>query len=142
MSEINNELLLTRMVEISKFDSTNILELKELEDFLLTTMIKLGGIGLASNQVNKRYRAFAMYIQNVPEVLFNPKIIKFSKDSIKVEEGCLSYPNIVRTKYRHSVVEVEWKNYAGTKYQAWLEGMDAVCAQHELDHLNGKEWNE
>ena len=142
MSEIDNELLLTRMIEITKFDSTNVTELVHLEDFLIATMIKLGGVGLASNQVNKRYRAFAMYIRDVPQVLFNPRVVMYSKDSIKSEEGCLSYPNITRIKYRHSLVEVEWKNYAGTKYQTWLEGQDAVCFQHELDHLNGKEWNE
>ena len=140
--EINNKLLLTRMDEVSKFDSTNIVEYAALADSLITTMIKFKGAGLAANQVGKRYRAFAVYVHDYPQVMFNPKLLAHKGNIIVVKEGCLSYPDIFKEKSRFSTVLVNWRNHAGTEYQAELEGIEAIAFQHELNHLNGKDWSD
>ena len=140
--ELNDTILLEVMPLIEKFDQSNIVEYAALADSLISAMTRLEGIGLAANQVGKRYRAFAMYIRGIPEVLFNPRVLDWTKGFVFVEEGCLSYPNIKQQKARAPSLEVEWKNHAGTKYQTWLDKLDAIAFQHELDHLNGKKWIE
>lgn len=140
MSEINNKLLFTKIPEEVTFDKTTIVEYAKVSDDLISTMIKLCGVGLAANQVGLRYRAFAMFVNNYPEVLFNPKITQKVRGLTIMEEGCLSYPNKILLKARMPEIEVSWKNHAGTNYKQWLKGIEAICFQHELNHLDGKDW--
>ena len=114
------------------------------------------GIGLAANQVGIDAQVAVVNVRE-PLVLINPKII--SKDvEIPYYEGCLSYPKKgVHTKrYRDVVIsteqsEADWY-FSGAEENSdgksgWDKGnmkqdqenriLEAVCVQHEIDHLNG-----
>ena len=52
-------------------------------------------------------------------------------------EGCLSFPEVNIQVPRHHKIKAKWTNEKGNVIEDTLVGYDAVCFQHELDHLNG-----
>jgi peptide deformylase len=44
--------------------------------------------------------------------------------------------------YRAKQIEVEWQNMKGETEGAVIEGLEARCFQHELDHINGITFNQ
>lgn len=52
-------------------------------------------------------------------------------------EGCLSLPNKRFTKKRKSKLKLRALNEAGALEVFFVEGLEAICFQHEIDHLNG-----
>jgi peptide deformylase len=114
------------------------------------------GIGLAANQVGID-AAVAVVNVTTPYILINPEIVE-AWDEIPFYEGCLSYPGKgVHTKRYESVrikteqIEGEWifsgvdKGESGkgsweddeVENDRELRTLEAVCIQHEIDHLNG-----
>ena len=120
------------------------------------------GIGLAANQVGIDASVAVVNVRE-PLVLINPKIIS-KENEIPYFEGCLSFPGKgVHTK-RYETIEVKTAQEEGS----WIfsgcdkgaDGMgfyvqrsfenakrikdkeirtlEAVCVQHEIDHLMGK----
>jgi len=115
------------------------------------------GIGLAANQVGID-AAVAVVNVREPIILINPKVIE-QWDEIDYYEGCLSYPKKgVNTKrYKNIVITTEQEDgelyFSGAENSgdgkgSWekenfdnedeeLRTLEAVCVQHEVDHLNG-----
>ena len=113
------------------------------------------GIGLAANQVGIDAQVAVVNVRE-PVVLINPKIIDKS-DEISYYEGCLSFPKHgIRTKrYKNIIVKSadvdcqyyfsgaeSAKNAKGTwetakKHDTEQRLLEAICVQHEIDHLNG-----
>ena len=113
------------------------------------------GIGLAANQVGIDAQVAVVNVRE-PVVLINPKIIDKS-DEISYYEGCLSFPKHgIRTKrYKNIIVksaDVDCQYYfsgvesakdaKGTwetakKHDTEQRLLEAICVQHEIDHLNG-----
>jgi len=96
------------------------------------------GIGLAANQVGIDAQVAVLNVRE-PLVLINPKIIR-KENEINYYEGCLSYPKKgVHTK-RYRTIEITSDGVEGSMI---FEGVDedtlleAICVQHEIDHLNG-----
>jgi peptide deformylase len=58
-------------------------------------------------------------------------------DKIEGTEGCLSFPNLWLKVSRHNKITASYLDNAGKPCIIELEGLDARCFQHELDHLNG-----
>ena len=107
---------------------------------MLETMYSAKGIGLAAIQVNIIKRITVIDIskeRDTPMILINPEILK-QNDKIKFEEGCLSVPGFYEKVDRYNTIEYKAKNINGEQYQGVVEGLLAVCIQHEIDHLNGK----
>lgn len=108
---------------------------------MFETMIVNNGIGLAAPQIGLRYRVFVMimnsYNSSKPTACFNPKIITYSENCHKAEEGCLSFPNLYLKVSRSASITAEWQNEFGELKSLNLYGIEARCFQHELDHLNG-----
>ena len=81
---------------------------------------------------DKEYRSIGKDI-----VFINPEIIKFSKQKIDMEEGCLS----VRWKYgkvkRSVQVTIKGYNELGEKIERGASGLLAQIFQHEIEHLDG-----
>jgi peptide deformylase len=125
------------------FDFDNpIMDPFKLEEELIKTMAKENGIGLAAPQVGIQTRAFAIYCRNLadvytPFVVFNPKIILYSNEEESGEEGCLSFPGLYFHVKRPKKILVEFFDRFKNKLTITLEGIDARCFQHELDHLDG-----
>jgi len=55
-----------------------------------------------------------------------------------MQEGCLSVPGFYETVTRPERVRVRALGRDGQPFERDLEGLLAVCIQHECDHLNGK----
>jgi peptide deformylase len=103
---------------------------------LVETCRKYNGLGLSANQCGYEHRVFVMGAGENYVAFFNPKIVS-SYGSIKMDEGCLSFPNLFLSVERAETVVVEYQDYNGNKKSATFSGLTARCFQHELDHLNG-----
>jgi peptide deformylase len=114
--------------------------LGDLIDNLLETMYSADGIGLAATQVNRHRRLLVLDVsesRDQPLVYINPEIIE-SEGNETCEEGCLSVPGIYAEVSRAEKIRVSARDRDGKPFEQELEGMHAVCLQHEMDHLDGK----
>ena len=114
------------------------------------------GIGLAANQVGID-AAVAVVNVREPLILINP-VITEQWDEIPYYEGCLSFPKRgVHTKrYRNVIIQTEQEEsgwyFSGVEGSEEGKGtweqdskkhdqeqrlLEAICVQHEIDHLNG-----
>ena len=75
--------------------------------------------------------------EKTPEVFFNPEIIWRSAEEVTGPEGCLSIANVVAQLNRASEIILRWTTPDGAISAAKLTGFRAICAQHEIDHLDG-----
>ena len=132
--DCNDPILKTKM---GPFDFTNPpIDPLELMENLAETMIHNGGIGLAANQCGLPYRAFIMYGAELIPV-FNPRIVDQDPDMIYLEEGCLSYPNFLVKVKRPRTIKVRYTEPNGQTLTRVFDGITARIFQHELDHLDG-----
>lgn len=123
--------------ELEKFDFQNPpTDPIQLAHDLAETMIAKGGIGLAANQVGLPYRVFAIMSEKII-VCFNPILLDVSEDTIYLEEGCLSYPNLFVKVKRPLSIRVRYTEPNGNVVTTKFSGMTSRVFQHELDHLNG-----
>lgn len=104
---------------------------------LVETCKKEGGLGLSANQCGYEYRVFVMGSGDEYVAFFNPKITKYSEETLKMEEGCLSFKGLFINIERPAEIEVEYQDFTGTKKTGKFAGLTARCFQHELDHMNG-----
>lgn len=120
-------------------------KIKELAEDMLDTMYANDGIGLAACQVGMLKAMIVYDVKYIdekhpkkePHVLINPNILERSKSLVSVEEGCLSFPNVFDQVVRNEKVTVEYTDLKGKKQVKKIKGMESVCVQHELDHLDG-----
>jgi peptide deformylase len=104
------------------------------------TMYAARGIGLAATQVNVHKRLLVLDVsekQDQPRVYINPQIVDSAGEQI-YEEGCLSVPGIYADVKRAEQITVRAQNVDGSTFEEQLEGLHAVCVQHEMDHLVGR----
>lgn len=113
---------------------------RQLVDDMLETMYDARGIGLAATQVNQPLRLLVMDLseeRNQPQVLINPEII--DRDGLQIcEEGCLSVPGEYAEVERAERIRVAALDRDGARCEIEADGLQAVCIQHEIDHLDGK----
>ena len=115
--------------------------IRTLVDDMLETMYAAEGVGLAATQVDVHRRLIVMDTsegRDEPRVLINPELIEVSEEMVVGDEGCLSVPSIYDAVERHARVTVRALNRDGQSYDMAVEGLAAVCVQHEMDHLLGK----
>lgn len=114
--------------------------LNGLIDDMFETMYAAPGIGLAATQVDVHKRLLVADVssdRSDPRVFINPVIVE--KDGVTVtEEGCLSVPGYYEEVERAEHIRVRFLDRGGDEVEAELEGLLAVCVQHEIDHLDGK----
>ena len=109
---------------------------------MLDTMYDANGRGLAAPQIGVMARVFVMDAawksgDPVPEVFINPEILWRSPQMALGAEGCLSIPGVTANVMRHSELILQWQMTDGSTQAQKLTGFRAICAQHEIDHLNG-----
>lgn len=106
---------------------------------LTQTFVEPEGVGLASTQVGLDEQYFiAKREDGTFKAAFNPKILKYSKKTNEVFEGCLSIPNFWGEIIRPVGVTVSYQDEDGNEHTEKLTGLDAHIFQHECDHLQGK----
>lgn len=110
--------------------------LRLIED-MKETMVEKNGIGLAANQVGELKRVIIVMFEQGPIPFINPKVIKWSKETVSREEGCLSFPMIYGKVERDIKIVVEAMDLDMKTHKLTMEGMGARVFQHEIDHLNG-----
>ncbi len=113
---------------------------RQLIDDMLETMYDAPGIGLAAVQVNVPKRVIVIDVsdeRDQPTALINPEIL--DKDGVEaMDEGCLSVPGVYETVQRAERIRFRALNRDGQPFEQEVDGLLAVCIQHEIDHLDGK----
>ena len=71
-------------------------------------------------------------------VLINPEIVWRSEELETSEEGCLSVPDVYEMVTRPERVRLRWLGLDGEMHEEEFGERWAICAQHEIDHLNGR----
>jgi peptide deformylase len=122
-------------------------ELQTLIDDMFETMYAAPGIGLAAIQVGVPKRLLVIDLQEQegedgkpikePRVFINPEILETSDEQQVYSEGCLSVPDQYADVERPAVIRARWQDREGKTYEEQLEGLLAICLQHEMDHLEG-----
>jgi peptide deformylase len=128
--------LRTRARPVERFDAA----LGRLIDDMFETMYEAPGIGLAATQVDVHRRLIVMDVsedRSEPLVFINPQILE-QVGAIKTEEGCLSVPNVFDDVQRAARIRIRAQDRTGAVFERELEGVVAVCLQHEMDHLEGR----
>jgi len=115
---------------------------RQLAADMLETMYAAPGRGLAAPQVGHMIRLFVMDTSwkegnPNPRVLLNPEILWRSDTLVTGPEGCLSIPGITAQVPRAAAVRLRWTDLDGQEFHEILTRFDAICAQHEADHLDG-----
>ncbi len=107
---------------------------------MLETMYAAPGIGLAATQVNIHKRILVTDTSRDgtdPRCFINPQIVE-SRGVEQMDEGCLSVPDVFETVERAEWIRVQAFDQFGAPFELELDGLLAVCVQHEIDHLDGK----
>ncbi len=128
--------LRTMAQEVSGVDAA----LRTLVDSMYETMYAAPGIGLAATQVGVGKRVVVIDIsedKDQPLCLINPEILELGGVE-EMEEGCLSVPGVYETVQRADWVHVRALDRDGQGFELKVDGLLAVCIQHEIDHLDGK----
>ena len=125
-------------------------ELRALIADMFETMYAAPGIGLAAVQVGVPKRLLVMDLQEPenpddpeskpvrePRVFINPEILAHSDHEVPYTEGCLSVPDQYAEVMRPDRIRARWLDEQGEQQEQDLDGLLAVCLQHEMDHLEG-----
>jgi peptide deformylase len=134
--EFPDERLRTIAKPVETFDE----KLGQFVDDMIETMYGAEGIGLAATQVNVHKRLLVLDVseeQDTPRLYINPEILETGGDET-CEEGCLSVPGIFAEVSRAETLRVRALDREGKPFEEDLDGMHAICLQHEIDHLDGK----
>ena len=108
-------------------------------DDLFDTLYASGGFGLAATQVGVNLRIIVLDVSgraDAPRVFINPECLS-RRGLAVVEEGCLSVPGVTALVKRAATVRVRAFDRWGTSAIHDLDGLRAMCLQHEMDHLDG-----
>ncbi len=100
------------------------------------------GIGIAAPQIGIRERIAIVDVSaRVPEcqkmVLINPVILE-TRDPDVGREGCMSVPDYTALVKRYRWIRFRYMDLNGMEHEKISSGIEAICVQHEIDHLNGK----
>ncbi len=122
-------------------------EVRRLVADMFETMYAAPGIGLAAIQVGVPRRILVIDLQEPeqeggdpvrdPRVFINPEILGNSDRDVPYSEGCLSVPDQYAEVERPDRIRARWLDEQGGSHEEEIEGLLAVCLQHEIDHLNG-----
>ena len=122
-------------------------EVRALIADMFETMYAAPGIGLAAIQVGVPRRILVIDLQEPeeedgepvrdPRVFINPEIVKTSDLEVPYTEGCLSIPDQYAEVERPDHIRARWLDEQGKAHEENIDGLLAVCLQHEMDHLEG-----
>lgn len=142
---------------VDVFDS----HLKEFCNNMVKTMYHAPGIGLAAPQVGISKRIFVCDVDYNrtkigeddpeteeeedlifelkdlnPKIYINPELV-ITEGETTYEEGCLSLPGVFDIVKRFKKIEFKYQDLSGKTHYEPADGLHSICAQHEIDHLDG-----
>ena len=131
----------------TKMMKENSESLQDLITDMFETMYNSSGVGLAAPQVGELLRLFVMDADAVteeldetdlgPMVFINPKIVELTGEDVKMEEGCLSIPDVRDDVKRPLNVKLQYYDRDFNKQESEFSGWISRIIQHEHDHLEG-----
>jgi peptide deformylase len=104
---------------------------------MIKTMLDNEGIGLAANQVGVLKRVIVVLDGDIPKILINPEITKYSPNIVMMSEGCLSIPGKYLDIERPEEIVVKYRDTKGKPHMERFIGLTSRVIQHEVDHLDG-----
>ena len=118
-------------------------EIKQFMQDMLQRMYDEEGAGLAAPQIGVSKRIFVLDVRyrepdTKPMMLADPEIIWESDETVEMQEGCLSVPDLFFEIARPKEIKVRYKDIHNTTHEIHATGWLCRCIQHELDHLDGK----
>ena len=132
-----------RLREVSKPVEAVTDEIRALARDMLDVMYDEPGIGLAAPQLGVPVRLVVVDVgwteegaEKNPRVLVNPEIVH-RDGTITWTEGCLSVPDFQADVERAARVRLRATDLDGNPVEIDARELEAVCFQHELDHLDG-----
>jgi peptide deformylase len=118
-------------------------EIRELARDLCDVMYDEPGIGLAAPQVGVPLRLIVVDTtwteedaERRPLILINPELSEH-EGAIIWKEGCLSVPDFESEVERSEKVRLIAQDLEGEEVTIDAKDLQAVCFQHEADHLDG-----
>ena len=161
---IDNPADLAILKQVSKPVAEVDADVRALMDDMLETMYDAPGIGLAAAQIGDLRRVVVMDLHDGdpvageseaseeiveggqvaepqgsanPRFFANPEIVWASDEMFAYEEGCLSLPEYFDTVERPARIRITYLDRDNKRVEEEIDGLYAVCFQHELDHLEG-----
>lgn len=156
---IDNPADLAILKQVSKPVAEVDADVRALMDDMLETMYDAPGIGLAAAQIGDLRRVVVMDLHDGPPAegaeateddgeaepagtknprfFANPEILWASDELFPYEEGCLSLPEYFDTVERPARIRITYLDRDNQRVEEEIDGLYAVCFQHELDHLEG-----
>ena len=138
-----NEILRQKAQEIDLKDISSakiknlIKEMREILDSQET------GVALAAPQIGESVRLFIVSEKAFEDektgnlIYINPEIVKLSKKTEWLKEGCLSVKGIYGKVKRSTNCNITAYDENGEKFTRGAGGLLAQIFQHEVDHLDG-----
>lgn len=121
--------------------------IQTLIDDMIETMRDANGAGIAANQVYESVRIAVIEVNDNPRypykpkipltVIVNPVIEPLDDETVEINEGCLSVPNMRGNVFRNVNVRVRYLDREGNEHDEVRRGLTAGTFQHECDHLGG-----
>ena len=145
--EIGDPVLRERAREVSS-EEIGSEAIQELIDDLIETKRATHGAGIAANQVGEPVRVAIVEVEEgnprypykppVPlTVMINPEIETLCEETLLINEGCLSLPDLRGDVKRQIEIRVRYLDRDGREQEEVKRGLTAGTFQHEVDHLDG-----
>ena len=121
-------------------------EVSALAENMLKTMLHYRScVGIAAVQVGVLARIIIVDVSLSEKphrssgtlTMINP-VITYSSGKTSSREGCLSVPDFTGNVTRKKKIEVEYLDLKNRRQFLKTGGFEAVCIQHEIDHIDGK----
>ncbi len=121
---------------------------QRLIDDMIETKRDHAGAGLAANQVGLPVRIAVIEVEDGNPrypykppfpltVIVNPELEPVGEETVLINEGCLSVPDLRGDVPRHVGVRVQSLDRHGEPQEHVVRGLTAGTFQHEIDHLDG-----
>ena len=130
-----------------ELDAAELPAVQGLIDDMIDTMRAAGGAGLAANQVGELVRIAVVEVDHNPRypykppipltVIVNPVVEPVGEETVLLNEGCLSVPDLRGDLERFVTVRVRYLDREGAPHDELRRGLAAGTFQHEVDHLDG-----
>jgi peptide deformylase len=144
---IGDPVLRRRAREVTP-DELRSADVQQLIDDLIETRRAADGAGIAAPQVGKDLRIAVAEIEGtnprypykppIPlTVMVNPTIEPLDGETVEINEGCLSVPDLRGTLTRQVSIRVRYLDRDGSEHDEIKRGLTAGTFQHEVDHLDG-----
>jgi peptide deformylase len=134
------------IVDVLEISSPAVTEtIKNMQYFL---EVQPDGVALAAPQIGKNMRIFVVSshvfahvgrnLESDDDLVFiNPKVLKMSKKTKMLDEGCFSVRWFYGQVKRSTNITIEAYNKKGVKKTWGVGGLLAHVFQHEIEHLDG-----